>query len=79
MRGAENKQILGLCFSRFQANAFLKKDCIYLFLESGEGKGEREGEKHQRVVASCVPHTGELACNPGMCPKGESSLGPFAS
>ena len=44
MRGAENKQILGLCFSRFQANAFLKKDCIYLFLESGEGKGEREGE-----------------------------------
>ena len=23
-----------------------KKDCIYLFLEEGEG-GEREGEKHQ--------------------------------
>ena len=36
---------------------FLKKT-IYLFLESGEGEGEREGEKHQCVVASCTPPTG---------------------
>ena len=30
------------------------KDFIYLFLERGK-EGEREGEKHQFVVASCVP------------------------
>ena len=36
---------------------------IYLFLE---GKGE--GEKHQCVVASCAPYTGDLAHNPSMCP-----------
>ena len=29
--------------------------------------GEREGEKHQCVVASCVPPTGDLAYNPDMC------------
>ena len=45
-----------------------------LFSERGR-EGEREGEKHQCVVASCVsapaPHptpTGDLACHPGMCP-----------
>ena len=27
---------------------------------------DREGEKHHCVVASCVPPTGDLACNPGM-------------
>ena len=32
-------------------NVFFKKDFIYLFLESGEGR-EKEGEKHQCVVAS---------------------------
>ena len=45
------------------------KDFIYLFLESGEREGERKGEKHQCVVASCTPSTGDLACNPGMCPR----------
>ena len=29
---------------------------------------KREKEKHQCVVASCVPPAGELDCNPGMCP-----------
>ena len=52
-----------------------KKDFIYLFLERGEG--EREGEKHQRVVASHTPHTGDLACNPGMCPDWESNRQPL--
>ena len=33
------------------------------------GKGGRKGEKHQCVVASFVPPTGDLACNPGMCPR----------
>ena len=47
---------------------FLKsilKDFIYLFLERGR-EGERE--KHQCVVASRTPATGDLACIPGMCP-----------
>ena len=38
---------------------------MYLFLERGEG---REGEKHQCVVASHAPPTGDLAPNTGMCP-----------
>ena len=33
------------------------KDFIYLFLEMGR-EGEREGEKYQCVVASCVPRLG---------------------
>ena len=37
---------------------------IYLFLQ---------GEKHQCVVASYMPPTGDLACNPGMCPDWESN------
>ena len=42
-----------------------KEEFIYLFLERGR-EGEREGEKHQCVVASHAPTTGDLACNPGM-------------
>ena len=42
--------------------SFLKKDFIYLFLEWGR-EGEREGEKHQYVVASLTPPTGDLARN----------------
>ena len=51
---------------------------IYLFIERGRG-GEREGEKHQCVVASHVPPTGDLAYNPGMCTDWESNLQPFGS
>ena len=53
------------------------KDFIYLFLERGRER-EREGEKHQCVVAS---HTqpGDLACNPGMCPDWELNPQPFGS
>ena len=40
---------------------------LYLFLEGKEG--EREGKKHQCVVASPIPPTGDLACNPGMFPR----------
>ena len=57
---------------------------IYLFIHSFldrvrevERGGEREGEKHQCVVASHVPPTGDLACNPGMCPDRESNHPPF--
>ena len=40
---------------------------IYLFLETGERR-EKGGEKHQSAVASCTSPTGDLVCNPGMCP-----------
>ena len=50
------------------------KECIYLFIFRDRGReGEREGEKHQYVVASHVPPTGDLAHNPGMCPNWESN------
>ena len=53
---------------------------IYLFIFRARGReGERQGEKHQCVVASCVPLTGDLACNPGMCPDWESNQEPFGS
>ena len=38
---------------------------------------EREGEKHQCVVASPAPPIGDLACNPGMCPDWESNQQPL--
>ena len=47
-----------------------------LFLERREGR-EKEGEKHQCVVASCALPTGDLARNPGMCPDWESNQRPF--
>ena len=42
-------------------------------------EGEREGEKHQCVVASCVPPTGDLACSSGKCSDWESSQRPPGS
>ena len=56
---------------------FLKK-ILLIFLERGR-EGEREEEKHQCVVASCMPPTRDLACNPGMCPDWESHWRPFGS
>ena len=40
-------------------------------------EGEREGEKYQCVVASCMPPVGDLACNPGVCPPWESNQWSF--
>ena len=54
-------------------------DFIYLFFRQRGREREREGEKHQCVVASGAPPTGDLACNPGMCSDWESNLRPFAS
>ena len=51
---------------------------VIYFLERGK-EGEREGEKHQCVVASRMPPIGDLACNPGMCPDWESNQQPFGS
>ena len=50
----------------------LEKKRFHLFLEKGEGN-KREGEKYQCVVVSHVAPTGDLACNPGMCPAWESN------
>ena len=51
---------------------------FYLFIFRQRGReGEREGEKHQCVVASHVPPTGDLAYDPGMCPDWESNQQPF--
>ena len=51
---------------------------MYFFRERGR-EGEREGEKHQCVVSSCVPPTGYLDHNPGLCPHCESNRQPFGS
>ena len=53
------------------------KDFIYLFRE--KRKGGKEGEKHQCVVASHTPPTGDLAQNPGMCPDWKSNQRPLGS
>ena len=51
---------------------------IFIFREKGR-EGEREGEKHQCVVASHVALTGNLARNLGICPDWESNRRPFGS
>ena len=43
---------------------------FYLFTFRGEGK-EKEGEKHQCVVASHALPSGDLDHKPGMCPDWE--------
>ena len=52
-----------------------------LFERGREGEREREskGEKHRCVVARCVPPTGDLACNPVICPDWELNWRPFGS
>ena len=57
------------------SSSFLK---ILFILERGK-EGEREGEKHQCVVASRASPTGDLACNPGMCTDWESNQQLFGS
>ena len=44
-----------------------KRFYLFIFRERGRER-EREGEKHQCVVAPPMPPTGDLACNPAMCP-----------
>ena len=54
------------------------RDFIYLFILRERGReGEGEGEKHQCVVACPAPPTGDLACNPGMCPAGNRTGDPL--
>ena len=57
---------------------FFKIFYLFVFREKGRD-GEREGEKHQCMVASRTPPTGDLARNPGMCSHWESNQQPFGS
>ena len=41
--------------------------------------GEIEIEKHQCVVTSQMPPTGDLAHNPGMCPDWQLNQRPFGT
>ena len=50
--------------------SFVKRFCLCIFLER-RMKGGRKGEKHQCVIASYAPCTGDLAHNAGMCPDWE--------
>ena len=40
-----------------------------MYLIFREGEGEKEGEKHPCMVTSWAPPTGDLAQNPGVCPR----------
>ena len=57
---------------------FFLRFYVFIFRERGR-EGEREREKHKCVVASHAFPTGDLACNPGMCPDRESNRQPFGS
>ena len=49
-----------------------KKLRFYLFTLRERGRErEREGDKYHCVVVSHMPHTGDLARDPGMCPNWE--------
>ena len=56
---------------------FLKHFIYSLIFRERGREGERVGEKLQCVVASHAPPTGDLACNPGMCPDWELNRWPF--
>ena len=59
--------------------AFFKRRFYIFICRQRERVGEREEEKRQCVVVSCVPPTGDLACNPGMRPDWELNQQPFGS
>ena len=54
----------------------LLKNYLFIFREKGR-EGEIQGEKRQCVVAYSTPPTGDLSCNPGVCPDWKSNQRPF--
>ena len=60
----------------YNFHCFCWRFYLFIFRERGR-EGEREGEKHQRVVASQAPSTQDLAYTPGMCPDWESNWWAF--
>ena len=65
-----------LIFNYSLHSIFFKRFYLFIFRERRR-EGERKGEKHQCVVASHTPPTGDLARNPGACPDWESNQGPL--
>ena len=57
---------------------YIYLNTLFIFRERGK-EGGREGGKHWFVVAFCMPPTGDLAGNPGMCPDWELNQWPFGS
>ena len=55
---------------------FLKRFYLFIFSQRGR-EGEREGEKHQCVVVSQVPHTVDLAHKPAYAPTGNQTTDPW--
>ena len=55
---------------------------LFIFREryrEGERKRDLNVQEIHRSVASCTPPSGDLACNPGMCPDWESNQWPYGS
>ena len=75
-KGTHYSQIHFIHLPRLCSPHLFKKYFIYLFWEKGEGR-EKEGEKHQCVVASCTPPSRGLAGNPSMCLDWELNLWAF--
>ena len=59
-----------------QGGIYVHLKILFLF-NFREGKVGRKRGKHQCVVASCAPPTGDLARNPGMSPDCELNQRPF--
>ena len=60
------------CIHFLKIYLFLFIKIFYLFTFRGRGReGEREEVEHQCMFAYSTPHTGDMACNPGMCPDWE--------
>ena len=73
--GGENKW-----FFPFSKPSLFKKNWFYLLIfRERERKGEREGEKHQCVVASCCPHYWGPGLQPSVCLDWGSNWWPFDS
>ena len=61
LSGITKIQVIFVFYSKIILGLFIYfRDFIYLFLERGR-EGERKGEKHQCVVASRAPPTGDPA------------------
>ena len=67
---------LGPQFPNFLPKSIFIRFYLFIFRERGRER-ERAGEKHQCVVTSHVPPTGNLAHNSGMSPDWESNQQPF--
>ena len=74
------QNIMFRCYNHFGVQdlvSFLFFKRFYLLSFRKRREGEREGGKHQCVVASRMSPTGDLACNPDVCSDEESNQRPF--